>query len=408
LSNPHEFRRAVAAIVASPNAGAWQSGLLASENGSPKPLLANAIHAFRCAPEWHNVLVRDSFACRTIAREETPWGYTGPWIEQQDALAAEWLQHRRIYVSMDIAARAIETVAEENQFHPVREFLDSLEWDRQPRLDVWLVDYAGAVDNPYTRAVGSRWLKSGIARIRKPGCKADHVPILEGAQGIGKTRLCKIIGGSYYTDEIADLGSKDSAMQAAGAWVLELSELDAFQRQEQSRLKAFISRTADRFRPPYGRRIVELPRQCIFIGTINHNAYLRDESGARRFWPVRCGRIDLDSLARDRDQLWAEAQHRYDAGEVWWIDSESLTKHAADEQSSRYEGDPWDEVIQTWLEGRESVSVEQVLTLCVEKPKSQWAQVDKNRIARSLRVIGWERYQRRTGDGREWRYRKIP
>ena len=114
-------------------------------------------------------------------------------------------------------------------------------------------------------------------------------------------------------------------------------------------IKAFMSRTTDRFRPPFGKRVVECPRQCVFSGTVNHTEYLRDETGARRFWPVLCGSIDIDALARDRDQLWAEAKHRYSSGEKWWLDTSALVEIAAEEQAARYQGDPWEEIIGPWL-----------------------------------------------------------
>jgi len=122
-----------------------------------------------------------------------------------------------------------------------------------------------------------------------------------------------------------------------------------------------MSRTTDRFRPPYGTRLVESPRQCVFAGTVNHSTYLRDETGGRRFWPVTCGRIDVEALARDRDQLWAEAKARFEAGSVWWLETAELVQLASDQQVNRYEGDPWEEVIAPWIETRSSVSISEVL-----------------------------------------------
>jgi putative DNA primase/helicase len=140
------------------------------------------------------------------------------------------------------------------------------------------------------------------------------------------------------TDELADLRSKDAAMQTRGVWIIELSELDSLSHSEVARIKAFMSRTTDRFRPPYGMRLVESPRQCVFAGTVNHSTYLRDETGGRRFWPIACGRIDVDALARDRDQLWAEAKFRFETGAVWWLETADLVQMASDQQIERYEG----------------------------------------------------------------------
>ena len=118
-------------------------------------------------------------------------------------------------------------------------------------------------------------------------------------------------------------------MQTRGVWIIELSELDTLSRSEVSRIKTFMSRTTDRFRPPYGKRLIESPRQCIFAGTVNHSTYLRDETGARRFWPVVCGAIEIDRVGRDRDQLWAEAKARFDQGGIWWSETAALIAAAA-------------------------------------------------------------------------------
>ena len=178
----------------------------------------------------------------------------------------------------------------------MKAYLQGLLWDGVERLDRWLSTYLGAEDTDYSRAVGSRWLISAVARIFQPGAKADCCLILEGPQGIRKSTALRTIAGEYFTDELADLGSKDAAMQTRGVWIIELSELDNLSHAEVARIKAFMSRTTDRFRPPYGMRLVESPRQCVFAGTVNHGTYLRDETGGRRFWPVVCGRIDVEGL----------------------------------------------------------------------------------------------------------------
>jgi hypothetical protein len=176
---------------------------------------------------------------------------------------------------------------------------------------------------------------------------------------------------------------------------------------EVARIKAFMSRTTDRFRPPYGIRLVESPRQCVFAGTVNHSTYLRDETGGRRFWPVVCGRIDIDALAGDRDQLWAEAKVRFESGSVWWLDTPDSLQLASDQQEARYEGDPWEEVIGPWLEGKQSTAISEVLEKCINKPQAQWTQTDKIRAARCLRAQGWVRYRERQSNRLEWRYRKV-
>jgi predicted P-loop ATPase len=229
---------------------------------------------------------------------------------------------------------------------------------------------------------------------------------LEGEQGTKKSTALKILAGDWFTDEIAELGSKDAAMQTRGVWIIEIAELDSMSKTEVGKIKGFMSRAVDRFRPPYGKRLVNSPRQCVFAGSVNHRSYLRDETGGRRFWPVACGTINTEDLARDRDQLWAEAHDSFRAGSPWWLDSRELTARAEEEQADRCEEDPWQELISSWLENRTDASSSEILTLCIEKPKAQWTQQDKNRIARCLRAMGWCRHKVGPRGGREWRYKR--
>jgi predicted P-loop ATPase len=145
----------------------------------------------------------------------------------------------------------------------------------------------------------------------------------------------------------------------------------------------------------------------VFAGTVNHSTYLRDDTGARRFWPVVCGCIDIDQLARDRDQLWAEAKARFDQGAVWWLETAELVTAAAQEQADRFETDPWEELIARWIDCRDSASVSEVLSSCLDKPRAQWTQGDKNRVARCFRSLGWERYRERVSATLDWRYRRA-
>jgi predicted P-loop ATPase len=231
------------------------------------------------------------------------------------------------------------------------------------------------------------------------------LPHSGGPQGSKKSTALRALAGPYFTDELADLGSKDAALQTRGVWIIELSELDTLSRTDVGRIKAFMSRTTDRFRPPYG--LIESPRQCVFAGSVNHSSYLRDDSGGRRFWPVACGSINIELLSQDRDQLWAEAKVRFDHGSPWWLETSDLLVDAAAQQADRYEGDPWDELIARWKEDHVSVSISDILLRCLDKPKAQWTQVDKNRVARSLRALGWERYRERQGTRLDWRYRRA-
>jgi predicted P-loop ATPase len=399
------------ALAVAAGSASWRDALLLNLNGTVKPALANAITALRCAPEWTGVLAYNEFAHFTLLQSPPPWMKADAfsstaWTPNDDTLATEWLHHQGIFISSDITGQAVEAVAREHPIHPVRAYLRNLSWDGAHRLQSWLHDYFGVDPSPYAAAVGSRWLISAVARVFEPGCKADCCLILEGDQGIKKSTALHALTRPWFTDDIADLGSKDSAIQTHGVWVIEIAELDSMSRADVGKIKAFMSRATDRFRPPYGKRAVESPRQCVFAGSVNHGTYLRDETGGRRFWPVKCKApiIDVDALAEARDQLWAEATSQYFDGKPWWLDSVALTRDAAEEQSDRYEGDPWDELIISWAASRESVSIAEVLAGCIEKKKDMWTQFDKLRVVRCLRASGWIRFNSGPRGAREWRY----
>jgi predicted P-loop ATPase len=415
--NPHfddELKQAQRAIASNPPrvSHAWGGRLIKSAQGKPLALVANALIALRHAPQWQGVLYFNESSFVTIAKAAPPFEHTPAmpfdWTDEHDILTAAWLQHQGISVPREIAAQAVQTVAREHSFHPIRDYLNSLKWDRTKRIDDWLTLYLGAKPTDYTRAVGAKFLIGGVARVLKPGCKNDSCLILEGSQGTLKSTALRTLTDPWFTDDMPELGTKDSALQCRGVWLIELSELDAIGRVEVSKVKAFISRSTDHYRPPYGRRPIDAPRECIFAGTANHNTYLKDETGSRRFWPVACDVIKIDYLRRDRDQLWAEARKCYGAGETWWLESKCLMEAAANEQQDRYEGDPWDGLIGAWIKEKNNVSIEDILERCIEKKKDQWTQGDKNRIGRSLRAQGWERYRHREGQEREWRFRKNP
>ena len=388
----------------------WHSDLLRTPNGQPKALLANGIIALRRAPEWQAVLAYDEFALSIIAQKPPPWLKTDNdwtpqrWTDRDDALTTNWLQHQGIGVPVTVAATAVETVARDASFHPVRDYLTSLQWDGNERIPQFAAAYLGAEATPYHDAVSRCTFIAAVARVMQPGCKADYVPILEGAQDKGKSTAIESLFAPWFSDDLAELGTKDAAMQVRIAWGIEIAELASMTRGEIERVKAFITRKVDRFRPSYGRRVIEVPRQSVFVGSTNADAYLKDETGNRRFWPIRCGTIDLKAIERDRDQLWAEAVAQFKAGHPWWFTKAEEILQAREQQADRYQDDPWQEAVTSYAEGRSSVAVSEILSNVLLLDRSKWTQAEQNRIARCLRKLGWERYQgpRPT---RAWLYR---
>jgi predicted P-loop ATPase len=389
----------------------WREGLQRNSRGGVLGNFRNVTHTLRNAPEWSEVLGYDEFAARVITKRSPYWGGDSQteWDDHHDRLAWEWFQEAGIPAGSGVVGAGIQTVAMENRFHPVRNYLDGLRWDGQERLDTWPTTYLGAPDTPYVRAVGSRFLTSAVARIFEPGCKVDHMLTLEGPQGRMKSSALRVLAHPWFTDHLSKVGTKDAALELAGTWLVEVSELDALAKAGQSAIKSFLSRQVDRFRPPYGRRLTTQRRQCVFAGTINPNGpYLKDRTGARRFWPIACGIIDLDALRRDRDQLWAEAVVRFRGGNPWWLESPELESLAGREQEQRMEiDDPWSEGIERWLVGRTDVSIGEVLIGALGKPRGVWTQAMQNRVATVLQANGFQRYRpNKKGQPRTPRYRR--
>jgi predicted P-loop ATPase len=392
----------------------WMRDLKCGDKGI-KALLANAMTALRCAPSWRGNLAFNEFSCRMEVPTGTPWrSESYIWGEIDDIRLAEWLQLKGIEVTPLTANLAAEAVAREHSYHPVREYLDRLVWDREPRIDHWLQRYFGAADDPYTRAVGSKWLISAVARIMSPGCQADYCLILQGQQRIGKSSALRILGGSWFTDDVAELGTKEAALQLLGIWIAELGELSqiAGRLADQERVKSFLTRRVDHFRPPYGRRTADFPRQCVFAGTTNSETYFRDETGAGRFWPVKCGpKVDIHRLIQDRDQLWAEARIRWDLGETWFLEDSETLKAAEEEQDARFQRDPWDGRIwqyvisarDAWVKEGKAIeafrtNVPEILQLAVQKKCEDWTRADSNRVCAIMRLRGFEYKRQRIVD----------
>jgi hypothetical protein len=285
----------------------------------------------------------DQFADRTLIDGLPDFG---PTLEDA-ALDRIWLlmeRRFRLSVSKDLTRTVVTDTARLNKFHPVRDYLAALEWDGVKRIDTWLTTYGGVEDNEYSRAVGALFLIAAVRRIRNPGCKFDEMIILEQElQGTDKSSALAALAvkDEWFSDDLPlNIEGKQVIEALRGRWIIEAGELSGMRRTDIGHLKAFLSRQVDRARMAYGRIVSEVPRQCVIAATTNDLEYLRDTTGNRRFWPVRCQRFDVAALKQDRDQLWAEAATREATGVSIRLGQELWPK-ASEQQAQRLTEDPW-------------------------------------------------------------------
>jgi predicted P-loop ATPase len=376
----------------------WWPDLMLGAKGAPLLNLANALTALRGDPTIKDKLAYDEMLRAPVWQRERPITDTDViWLQ-------EWLQNVGLRgIGKETVFSAVDLIVHERSFHPVKEYLEGLTWDHSARLDIWLSRYLGAEQTDYAKGVGRMFLISMVARIFRPGCKVDHMLILEGPQGALKSTVCSVLGDRWFSDALPDLAvGKDVSQHLRGKWLIEVSELHATGRVEASQLKSFLTRDTERYRPSYGRLETIEPRQCVFIGTTNRETYLRDETGGRRFWPVKTSEIDIDALKRDRDQLFAEAVTLLRAKQPWWPDREFEQRYMVAEQAERYEDDAWEKPIHDYVATLNKVTVGQIAKNALSFETSRIGTAEQRRIAAVLTNLGWRRLPKDWRGTRWW------
>jgi predicted P-loop ATPase len=374
--------------------------------------LANAMLGFRNDEAIKDMLAYDEMFCGEVKIREIGRRAVLPTpkpVDDVDVTAIqEWFQLNGLkLLGQEIVRQAIDMRAHEQCFHPVRDYLNGLQWDHKPRVGEWLATYLGVESNEYMGAIGCMFLVAAVARIYLPGCQADYMLILEGPQGEYKSTACKILAGEWFSDNLPDIATagKDVSQHLRGKWIIEISELNAMSRAESAQLKSFISRQTERYRRTYGWKESVEPRQCVFIGTTNKSVYMRDETGGRRYWPVRTGSINLDGLRRDRNQLFAEAVQLFRDGVQWWPDKAFEVAHIKPEQDERYETDVWEAPVADYLATlltQPRVTISQVARNALGFiSDARIGTADARRIAAVLERQGWRRAPRQSS-GRFW------
>ncbi len=378
------------------------------DNGKLQKTLNNVFNYFIVSDSpFVGVLGYDEFNGQVRVLKKLPW-HSNPlpvggleWKDEDSVQLRLWLSRERQFdVPLKIIDEGVLVAAQHNILHPVKDYLRSLRWDGQSRLESWLIDYAGAADNRFVREASKKFLLQAVSRIYHAGCKADHVVVLEGPQGCGKSTLVEILGGQWYADIIIDPHARDTVDAMRGKWFLEFSEMVAPTKQDANSMKAFITRRVDRVRLAYGRRSVDLPRQCVFIGTINPDAtkeYLNDDTGGRRWWPIEIHQVKFDALAAARDQLFAEAADLVMKGEATHIIDAEVLEIARDEQRARQTSDPWAASISEFMldKNYQFVTSKDVWVFGLKGGESQFSVIHQRRIATCLKELGYMPHTRR-------------
>jgi predicted P-loop ATPase len=395
---------------------AWKAQLRYKGGNASGELEPKAFINFRLNLTFHGAMferVRLNRFTGEIEIGKTPWrddARLRPLCDGDIVRAREWLQGLGMTPTKEEAHAALCEAAEAHGYDPLVNYLNGLLWDNVPRIDRWLVDLFGVRDTPYARTIGAKWLISAAARAFDPGCKADYMLVLEGAQDLGKSSALRALASpDWFTEFTADLRDhKRFVEQIMGKWIIEFAELASLGKSDMEMVKATITMQVDRIRLSYARTTGNFPRRCVLAATINpraEGAYLTDETGNKRFWPVRCTAINMPQLVADRDQLWAEAAHRYRAGERWWLEG-TEREAAVLQQAARVAVSPWEE----WLSqpGRLDeqefwTSVELLQKLGV--PVKDQDQKHKNEVARIMTKLEWASEQKWLNgtNARRWR-----
>jgi putative DNA primase/helicase len=335
----------------------WMKLLAYNTAGVPLKTIDNVIIILEHDPLLKNKMAFDEFANRVLALGELPWDNRKEkriWGDPDDAGFMHYLE--KVYciqISENRLQAAMTVCAHKNKINDVKRYLTSLQWDGIPRLDTLLIDYLGAEDNVYTRAVMRKSLTAAVARAMTPGVKYDYMPILVGPQNIGKSTFLQILGKDWFSDSLQTFDGKEAAEMIQSTWINELGELGGFSKAETNIIKQFLSRTDDIFREPFGRRTNKYPRRCVFFGTTNDKEFLKDRTGNRRFWPVEVWinaptKNVFTDLKEELDQVWAESFVRWQAGEPLYLTGEVKTI-AEQEQKAHMESNTKEGFIQEFL-----------------------------------------------------------
>ncbi|MBO4938494.1 MAG: virulence-associated protein E [Oscillospiraceae bacterium] len=336
--------------------GSWRRQLKTNTQGAPEKSMNNLLILLENDPVLKGRLRLNLFSGRIDLVGELPWKRPGDaktWSDEDAAQLRLYVEPFFGKVAKNDLLDAVAACASDQAYHPVRDYLNALTWDGKPRLENLFIEYLGAQDTPYTRAVTKKAFTAAGARVMKPGCKYDTMLVLVGTQGRHKSTILAKMGGEWFSDSLRTFGDKDAMETIQGTWLNEVAEMQALAKAEVDAVKMFLSKTNDYYRAAYGRYTADRPRQCVFFGTTNSKECLVDQTGNRRFWVVEIDCQErkknvFQELDAERDQLWAEAVAYWRLGEALHLppELEAVAKKIQEEHRARH---PWEGLISDYL-----------------------------------------------------------
>jgi len=386
----------------------WQQQLTKDKDGKIYTTISNALIIIQNDSLLSGKIVLNKLLNRMEIRGKLPWDkYSGEFSDSDFNELLYYLEVKYNFFAKNKTESALDISTSRAGYHPIRQYIDSLKWDGIKRVDTALIDYLGAEDTPYVRAVTRKTLVAAVTRVYQPGCKFDYMLVMVGKQDLGKsTFLRRIAGDDWFSDSLrmTDMQGKTGPEKLAGKWIVENSELAGARKAEVEDIKSFLSCQSDRYRPAYGKYAKDYPRQCIVVGSTNaEDGFLRDQTDNRRFWPVKVSdkRIhtpwEIDAVIKE--QVWAEAKHLYDIGETIHLSGEQEVS-AKILQEEFTEENPYFGPIQSYLECRAVTCSLELWIHALEGEKSKYGRTQQLEIAACMaKMLGWQRGERKRLEG---------
>ena len=374
----------------------------------------NVMYCMLLAPVLAGMVRLNKFTLLLDRARDTPWGHAaGEWDEEDDLMLGEYLLST---FGLSIKAKStlrdgVMMAARHDKYNPIEDMIRAEPWDGVQRLEHWLTEVYGIDERPYTQLIGKCFMMGLVNRAINPGCKFDYMLILKGEQGLKKSSAWRALAYPYFTDNAIRVGEKDSQMAQQLAWIVESAELESLNKSESTAIKQYLSAQEDWYRPPYGAQMVRAKRHFVNVGTTNADAFLRDATGDRRFWPIEVFQVNAERLTELRQQLLAEALVRLEAGERYWPDRDEEKSLIFPEQEQFKRSDPWEDLLDNYVNGSDGLKLgdkapsarsffprtEMYQVLQIKADRMDNAGVMDQRISNAMKVLGFKIHRETTG-----------